>query len=80
VSFIRKYACREGLSAAALEAMWASSKNGYNKSHDPHFARFEEHFAQAHGRAGQLSPRSISAGDVISFLQSQQGWENPSRI
>jgi hypothetical protein len=52
--------------------MWSSAKNGYNAAYDPHFDRFERHMAAQQRGARQFSPRSISAGDLIHFLQAQQ--------
>ena len=69
-TFIRRFAAREGISAAVLDKGWSSHKTGYIAKYDPHFRRFAQWWQDRPG-SGRFSPRSIRPGDLADFLQHE---------
>ena len=69
-TFIRRFAAREGVSAAVLEKGWSSHKSGYISKYDPHFRRFADWW-ETRPRSGRFSPRSIRPGDLADFLKHE---------
>jgi hypothetical protein len=71
VSFIRRYAYREGISEESLAAIWQAKKHGYNKAQDAPFEQFAQYFRTIGDDAGRFSPRSITAGHLVGFLRER---------
>ena len=69
--FISKFALQHGVTRSALEAIWGSNKNGYNRAHDAHFDRSHVFFTRTRPTT-PFTPKQILPGDLVSFLQHER--------
>jgi hypothetical protein len=69
--FISKFALQHGVTRSALEAIWGSNKNGYNRAHGAHFDRFHLFFARTRPTTPFI-PDQILPRDLVSFLQYER--------
>ena len=77
--FIKHFGGLRGMDSASFDEIWKVTKNGYNKSHDPHFLRFRTDFL-THSPPTRFNPTGIQPGDLVGFLrrEHERGAAHPS--
>jgi integrase len=67
------------MDSASFDEIWKVTKNGYNKSQDPHFLRFHDDFL-THSPSTRFNPTGIQPGDLVGFLrrEHERGSAHPS--